>query len=130
VYMAENLIAFMCRLSWNLGASNPWNPQGLSTPVMDALPLPLYSCILLNTFIITLHSQLLYLYSANSRFSQKLRKTTISFVMSNHLSVCLSVRLSVCPSLRMEQLDFLYKYFHEILYFNIFRTLSRKFWLH
>ena len=27
----------MCRLSWNLGASTPWNPQGLSRPVMGLL---------------------------------------------------------------------------------------------
>ena len=27
----------MCRLSWNLGASNSWNPQGLSRPVMGLL---------------------------------------------------------------------------------------------
>jgi hypothetical protein len=30
-------IRFMCRLSWNLGASNSWNPQGLSRPVMGLL---------------------------------------------------------------------------------------------
>jgi hypothetical protein len=29
----------MCRLSWNLGASNSWNPQGLSRPVMGLLYL-------------------------------------------------------------------------------------------
>ena len=27
----------MCRLSWNLWASNSWNPQGLSRPVMGLL---------------------------------------------------------------------------------------------
>jgi hypothetical protein len=27
----------MCRLSWNLGASTTWNPQGLSRPVMGLL---------------------------------------------------------------------------------------------
>jgi hypothetical protein len=27
----------MCRLSWNLGASTCWNPQGLSRPVMGLL---------------------------------------------------------------------------------------------
>jgi hypothetical protein len=32
-----NLITFMCRLSWNLGASTSWNPQGLSRPVMELL---------------------------------------------------------------------------------------------
>ena len=30
---------FMCRVSWNLGASNSWNPQGLSRPVMGLLYL-------------------------------------------------------------------------------------------
>ena len=30
---------FMCRLSWNLGASASWNPQGLSRPVMGLLYL-------------------------------------------------------------------------------------------
>jgi hypothetical protein len=30
----DNLITFMCRLSWSLGASTPWNPQGLSRPVI------------------------------------------------------------------------------------------------
>jgi len=30
VRRADNLNNFMCRLSWNLGASNSWNPQGLS----------------------------------------------------------------------------------------------------
>ena len=34
-----NLTTFMCRLSWNLGASTSWNPQGLSRPVMGLLYL-------------------------------------------------------------------------------------------
>ena len=33
----------MCRLSWNLGTSTSWNPQGLSTPVMGLLYLFLSS---------------------------------------------------------------------------------------
>ena len=33
----------ICRLSWNLGASTSWNPQGLSRPVMGLLYL-LYEC--------------------------------------------------------------------------------------
>jgi len=32
----------MCRLSWNLGSSTSWNPQGLSRPVMGLLYLYLY----------------------------------------------------------------------------------------
>ena len=43
VHRAANLTTFMCRLSWNLGASTSWNPQGLSRPVMGELYLyPLY----------------------------------------------------------------------------------------
>ena len=36
---ADNLTTFMCRLSWNLGASTSWNPQCLSKPVMGLLYL-------------------------------------------------------------------------------------------
>ena len=41
---ADNLTTFMCRLSWNPGASTSWNPQGLSRPVMGLLYLYLYPC--------------------------------------------------------------------------------------
>ena len=34
----------MCRLSWNLGTSTSWNPQGLSRPVMGLLYLYLNIC--------------------------------------------------------------------------------------
>ena len=36
---ADNRITFMCRLSWNLGVSTSWNPQGLPRPVMRLLYL-------------------------------------------------------------------------------------------
>ena len=36
---ADNLTAFMCRLSWNLGAGTSWKPQGLSRAVMGLLSL-------------------------------------------------------------------------------------------
>jgi len=39
VRRADNLTTFMCRLPWNLGASNSWKPQGLSRPVMGLLYL-------------------------------------------------------------------------------------------
>ena len=42
VRRTDNLTTFMCRLSWNLGASNSWNPQGLSRPVMGLLYLYIY----------------------------------------------------------------------------------------
>jgi hypothetical protein len=37
--MADNLTTFMCRLSWNLGVSTSWNPQGPSRPLQGLLYL-------------------------------------------------------------------------------------------
>jgi hypothetical protein len=42
VRRTDNLTTFMCRLSRNLGASDSWNPKGLSRPVMGLLYLYLY----------------------------------------------------------------------------------------
>jgi len=42
VRRVHKLTTFMCRLSWNLGASASWKPQGLSRPVMGLLYLYLY----------------------------------------------------------------------------------------
>jgi hypothetical protein len=42
VRWADNLNTFMCRLSWYLGASTSWNPQGLLRAVMGLL----FSCIM------------------------------------------------------------------------------------
>jgi len=50
----------------------------------------------------------------------ELQETTVSFVMS----VC----LSVCPS--VEQLDFHWTHFNEILYLSIFRQLTIKLKFH
>ena len=36
---ADNFNTFMCRLSWNMGASTSWNPQGLPRSVMGLLYL-------------------------------------------------------------------------------------------
>jgi hypothetical protein len=36
---ADSLTTLMCRLSWNLGVSASWNPQGLSRQVMGLLYL-------------------------------------------------------------------------------------------
>jgi len=48
VRRADNLTTFMCRLSWNLGASTSWNPQALSRPVMGLLYLYLYLICVFN----------------------------------------------------------------------------------
>ena len=42
VRTADNFTTFMCRLSWNLGATASCNPQGLSSPVMGLLYFYLY----------------------------------------------------------------------------------------
>ena len=34
---ADKITNFLCRLSWNLGASDSWNSQGLSRPLMGLL---------------------------------------------------------------------------------------------
>ena len=39
VRRADNLTTFLCRLSWNLGASTSWSPLGLFRPVMGLLYL-------------------------------------------------------------------------------------------
>jgi hypothetical protein len=57
----------MCRLSWNLGASTCWTPQGLSRPVMGLLYLYLY--LVLNT---RYYSQML----TKPEFSEDCRKNT------------------------------------------------------
>ena len=56
---ADNLTTFVCRMSWNLGASNSWNPLGLSRPVMGLLYL-----FYVNHFIVTVVRILCLSYSA------------------------------------------------------------------
>ena len=56
----------------------------------------------------------------------KLRRATISFVMS----VCLSVRPPARTSARVEQLCSHWMDFHEVLYLIIFENQSRKFKFH
>ena len=43
---ADNLTTFMCRLSWNVGASTSRNPQGLSRPVMGLIYLCFFLYVL------------------------------------------------------------------------------------
>jgi hypothetical protein len=49
--MVDNLSTSMCRLSEYLGASNFWNPQGLSGPVMGLLYLLYEQKILMDKHI-------------------------------------------------------------------------------
>ena len=43
--------AFMCWLSWDLGASTSWNPMGLSRPVMGLLCSIPNTCFLVRKFL-------------------------------------------------------------------------------
>ena len=52
-----DLTTFVCRLSWNLGASTSWNPQGLSRPVMGLLYLFLLTSELSHSFRPVLYNQ-------------------------------------------------------------------------
>jgi len=49
---ADNLATFICRLSWNLGAST-WNPQDLSRLVMGLLYLYFYLYMYINIAVLT-----------------------------------------------------------------------------
>ena len=74
----------MCRLSWNLGASTSWNPQGLSRPVMGLLYLCMYrasslfytvtnKCTIISQIITLLHVSILLCHSQGA-FNQYLTK--------------------------------------------------------
>jgi len=56
VRTADKLSTFICRLSWNLGASVSWNPQGLSRPVMG-----FFSCNNYNFYPFVSYNFILYL---------------------------------------------------------------------
>ena len=44
--MVDNRTTFMCRLTFNLGATTSWNPQDLSRPVMGLLYLYVWTQII------------------------------------------------------------------------------------
>ena len=48
VRRADNFTTFMCRLSWNLGASTSWKPRGLSRPVIGLLFCSVTGVVLLS----------------------------------------------------------------------------------
>jgi hypothetical protein len=57
-WVSTRNISFMRRLSWNLGASTSWNPQGLSRPVMGLvylfyIYLCVYVCVQMSTEIMS-----------------------------------------------------------------------------
>jgi hypothetical protein len=64
---ADNLTTCMCRLSWNLGASTSWNPQGLSRHVIGLLYLYLY---------LYLYSMLPFTLKMEALFSHETSVTT------------------------------------------------------
>jgi hypothetical protein len=63
----------MCRLSWNLGASISWNPQGLSRSVMGLLYLYIYIYIYTYLYIPTGNSIFRICYPASPIQHMKLK---------------------------------------------------------
>ena len=67
---ADDLTTFMCSLSWNLGASTSWNPQGLSRTIMGFLcifnPLTPNDPYSDRTAPLTSKRCILYIYSTNT----------------------------------------------------------------
>ena len=66
VCRADKLTTFMCRLSWNLGASASWNPQGLSRPVMGLLYLYLPDWL----WVLTTQPPIQWTYEGQSQSSR------------------------------------------------------------
>ena len=125
----------MCRLSWNLGALTCWNPQGLFRPAERLSYCYLCSYPLMSSEICFCpfhrknnrhHDKMLFFACKLRKTDQrvrsflgafaKLRKATLSFVMSVRPSVCLSVG----PHGTFQRLkdgfswNFIYQYFSKI----------------
>jgi len=76
---ADNPTTFMCQVSWNLGASTSWNPQGPSRPVKGFLyPLP-FVCTLWAT-----HGQPRMRFSCHCRSSVPSRTRCCMHALSAH----------------------------------------------
>ena len=73
---ADNLTTFVCRLSWNLGASTSWNPQGLTRPVMGLLYLYYYTYKSLGTTS-ELYSASRLTWSQHSTLDSQILGTTV-----------------------------------------------------
>ena len=93
---ADNLTTFMCRLSLKLGASDSWNPQGLSRPVMGLLYLLLS---LFATYDIMLSSSLLHyplliynpFYSSSHLYAHSL-SSSLCYTTTIFSKLCLTLR--------------------------------------
>jgi len=87
--MADNLTTYMCRLSWNLGASTFWNPQGLSRPVMGLLfILHIGGCSIRNLT----ENTIMYTMPAYYRFTSKVDGVNYTLVARSRGVSCVHVR--------------------------------------
>ena len=80
MHKTDNLTTFMCRLSWNLGDSTSWNPQGLSRPVMGLnylLSLPTYAQFHYYVFHCTTEHLLVLLKICRSLTMHRMNSTKI-----------------------------------------------------
>jgi len=113
VRRADNLTSFMCRFSWNLGASTSWNPQGVSRPVMELLGLYAEMCEIFIAQNVVMHNSTVQLNSAAVSSYNKPSwrgQTTFPFLM------CLlaEIRWLVCDWILVTVLNRLAQTFADI----------------
>jgi len=103
VRRADNLTIFVCRLSWNLGASTSWNSQDLPKPVMELLYLYENKCCqpnglngLSTPVLVAVHRGLntIELLSSSSASLQRWAKqfsTSLCFCVKNNISLIIGL---------------------------------------
>jgi hypothetical protein len=63
VSRVDNIVTLICRLSWNLGASTSWNPQGLPRPVQGLLYLYILHITIFYRVLSAWHISVLWSFS-------------------------------------------------------------------
>jgi hypothetical protein len=126
VCRADNLTTFMCRLSWNLGASTSWNPQGLSRPIMGLLYLTFtllyltHICTNIYCYIayISLKTYYCFLLLCNTEphESQHYTTTCITNVFSFFCHVLISIMGTKTSITQSKQVSKLYNYCELIIH--------------
>jgi hypothetical protein len=126
---------FMCRLSWNLGASTSWNPQGLSGTVMGLLYL--YMEIWLLTFFTWLRDRDGWSDSRRGRFLSGDNRPEIHWILDwvEHRAVFVAWKRDKSFSLpgieaRFLEIFNIKRYWSGVYYFYfIITNLKRIMWI-
>jgi hypothetical protein len=111
MHRADNLTIFMCRLSWHLGASTSWNPQGLSRAVMGLLYL--YFTVIIKITHVAIKEFLGIVIKKS--LSWKLHIEQITSKLSAAWYASRSVKQHICISHKTLKMVY-YSYFHSVIY--------------